>query len=61
MNDAGIVRFTLRLPKELQERLQRLADRDMRSLHAEIVFALTRFADEQLAQADDRQGVMDQD
>ncbi len=37
-----IVRFVLRLPPELHEELKSWAEREERSLHAQIVFILRR-------------------
>jgi len=38
-----MIRFTLRLPEELHEALKRLAEREHRSLHAQIVHILTEY------------------
>ena len=40
---AEIVRFALRLPPELHQALQRLARRDRRSLHGQIIYVLERY------------------
>lgn len=51
------VRLTLRLPQDLRDELQRLADHDLRSLNAQIVTLLQgaarsrREADEQIERA----------
>lgn len=41
------VRFTLRLPAELAEALKVIATRESRTLHAQIVYILRRFVEEQ--------------
>jgi hypothetical protein len=38
----GVIRFLLRLPPELHERLRLLAARERRSLHAQILYLLER-------------------
>jgi hypothetical protein len=45
-----MVRFTLRLPEELYEALKRLAEREHRSLHAQIVHILMEYIDNLLKQ-----------
>jgi predicted transcriptional regulator len=40
-----MVRFTLRLPDELHDRLKALASKSQRSLHAEILWLLTQGAE----------------
>lgn len=38
--------WTLRLPPELKRRLKELAEKNQRSLNGEVVWALTRYAEE---------------
>ena len=45
------VRTTVLLPVDLHATLKEIADRDRRSLHREIIYALERFAAEQVEQA----------
>jgi hypothetical protein len=42
----GVIRFLLRLPPELHERLRLLAARERRSLHAQILYLLERSTEE---------------
>jgi hypothetical protein len=46
------VRTTVLLPVELHGALKEIADRDRRSLHREIIYALERFAAEQAEATD---------
>lgn len=39
--------FKLRLPKELKERIDAAAERDMRSINAQIVYLLTKALEKQ--------------
>lgn len=42
-----VVTFLLRLPPELHEKLKALAEREERSLHAQIIYILRRAIDAQ--------------
>jgi hypothetical protein len=43
MSGTGVVRFLLRLPQELYEALQVVAEREHRSINGQIVHILERF------------------
>ena len=43
---AGVIRFLLRLPPGLHERLRLLAARERRSLHGQILYLLEQAVDE---------------
>ncbi len=49
---AEIVTFTLRLPAALHADLKELAGRDLRSLHAEILYLLQRAAEDRREELD---------
>jgi len=49
-----LVRFTLRLPPELADALKAVAERESRSLHAQIIHILRRFIEESERQGDGR-------
>ena len=41
------VRFTLRIPRDLHDALRAIAEREERSLHAQIIYVLRRYAEDQ--------------
>lgn len=43
MSGAGVVRFLLRVPQDLYESLQEMAEREHRSINGQIVYILERF------------------
>jgi hypothetical protein len=45
------VRITLRLPRDLHDRIKRHADQEARSINRQIVYLLRRATEESLAQA----------
>ena len=43
---ADVLRFVLRLPRDLHQALQEIARREKRSLHGQIMYVLERFVTE---------------
>ncbi len=41
------VRFTLRIPHDLHDALRAISEREERSLHAQIIYVLRRYAEDQ--------------
>ncbi len=46
MSASGVIRYLLRLPRDLHEAVQAIAEREHRSLNAQIVYILERFVAE---------------
>jgi hypothetical protein len=53
MSASNVIRFLLRIPTTLRDELQEVAEREHRSLNAQIVHILERYAEEQRAETDE--------